>query len=258
MSIEGKVVMVTGAARGIGRAVCIKLASCGAKIAAFDINEEGLKSTIETIKSNKVDAIGLVADVRNLAQVKNKVGDVVRHFGCIDVLHNNAGIVDSGQLIDISEDQWDKIMDINLKGAFFVASQVAKVMKEQKSGRIINQSSQSSKIGEYGNGVYCISKAGISMMTQVLALELAQYNISVCSISPGYTNSELFQHAMKTRAPEMRMTTEQYTASVLESVPMKRAAEPAEIAELVAFLSDESSYYINGSDILITGGKVMH
>lgn len=258
MNLKEKVVMVTGAGRGIGRAVCLKLADCGAKVAALGIGEENISCTVEMIEERGGKAIKIITDVRSLVQVKKAVKDTVDYFGHIDILYNNAGIVDSSLLTDLTEEKWDRMMDVNLKGAFFVAAEVAKVMKNQKFGRIINASSQSAKVGEYGNGAYCISKAGVSMMTQVLALELAQYNISVCAVCPGYTNSELFQHAMKSRAPEMGLSTEEFTASILDSVPMKRAAEPNEIAELIAFLADESSYYINGSDILITGGKTMH
>jgi NAD(P)-dependent dehydrogenase (short-subunit alcohol dehydrogenase family) len=161
--------------------------------------------------------------------------------------------------IDVEEDEWDRVMNINLKSIFLLSREVAKMMirDKVKTGKIVSISSQASKIGELGNGVYCISKAGVNMLTQVLALELAEHGISVNAVCPGYVNTEMMQLVFQKRGPLEGMTPEEYEESLVSKVPMGRMASPEEIASLMIYLSSEESSYITGSSITIAGGKTL-
>ena len=255
--LKNRVAFVTGAARGMGKMFCLTLAQYGADIVAVDIDEEGALKTAEEVKALGRKAIAFKLDVTNKEQVNKAVDEAVKVFGRIDVLCNNAGIVNSSLLVDLDEKTWDKVMTVNAKGVFLVAQAVAKVMIKQKYGRIINMASQAAKVGEYANGAYSASKAAVSMITQVLGLELAEYNILVNCLAPGYIDTELLREALTTRAPKEGMTPEAYTQKLVNTVPMKRLAKPVEIAELVAFLASEKNSYLTGTQLYITGGKLM-
>ena len=182
--LKDKIAIVTGGARGIGRAVAFNMASYGAKIALFDLNEKGLKETAEQINAGGGNAIYCITDVSKKENCEASVQRTVEKFGTVDILANCAGISHAGRLDELAERDWDKVMDINLKGTFFLSQLVSKIMIEKGYGKIVNTASQAAKVGEAGNGVYCISKAGIVMMTQVMALELAEYGINVNAVCP--------------------------------------------------------------------------
>jgi NAD(P)-dependent dehydrogenase (short-subunit alcohol dehydrogenase family) len=160
-------------------------------------------------------------------------------------------------LVDLKEEVWDRVMDVNAKSVFLVSQAVAKNMIKEKYGKIINISSQAAKIGEAGNGPYCASKAAVSMLTQVFALELAQYNINVNAICPGYVDTDIMQQVFKIRGPLEGMTPDQYRAYLLSDVPLKRMAHTREIGELVAFMASDLASYITGVSITISGGKTL-
>ena len=196
MSIENKVVFVTGAARGIGRAACEIMAGYGAKIIAADILKEETNETVENIKKNGGDALAVFCDVSSVASIKSAVSFAVDQYGRIDVLFNNAAVENVGSILEFQEKDWDVIINTNLKGAYFVASEVAKVMNEQGHGRIINHASIAGVQGEYASSIYCISKAGVIMLTQMLALELGQYGITAVTISPGHIKTDMLMNAL--------------------------------------------------------------
>ncbi|KKI50657.1 SDR family NAD(P)-dependent oxidoreductase [Christensenella hongkongensis] len=255
--LKDKIAIVTGGARGIGRAVAFNMASYGAKIALFDLNEKGLKETAEQINAGGGNAIYCITDVSKKENCEASVQRTVEKFGTVDILANCAGISHAGRLDELVERDWDKVMDINLKGTFFLSQLVSKIMIEKGYGKIVNTASQAAKVGEAGNGVYCISKAGIVMMTQVMALELAEYGINVNAVCPGYTDTAIMQQVFLERGPLLGMTPEECKKDFLENVPLKRMARPDEIGELMSFLASDKSSYITGVAISIAGGKIL-
>lgn len=256
--LSNRVAVVTGAARGMGKAICLAMAGYGADIVAVDLDENGAGETAEEVRRLGRRAVAMRVDVSNKAEVDAVFDAAVREFGKVDILSNNAGICIPALMTDVTEAQWDKSFAVNCKGAMFMCQAAAKAMKENKYGRIIVTASQSGKVGEYANGPYCVSKATVSMMMQVLAIELSQYNIIANSVSPGYTDTELFRNGMADRAVQEGRPVHELIDELMSSVPMRRAAKPEEIAELVCYLASEKNSYVTGTDILIAGGNVMY
>lgn len=254
---EGKRALITGAARGMGRTLALKYAENGADIIIFDINEEGLSQTRQEAQGYGVKVYSNVVDMSKPAEVIH----AIREFSSqpIHILANCAGVSTSRLLIDVEESEWDWVLNINLKSIFLLSREVAKMMIKNKieNGKIVSISSQASKIGELGNGAYCVSKAGVNMLTQVLALELAEYGISVNAVCPGYVNTEMMQEVFKKRGPIEGMTPEEYEKALVSKVPMGRMAESEEIASLMVFLSSDEANYITGMAITIAGGKTL-
>jgi NAD(P)-dependent dehydrogenase (short-subunit alcohol dehydrogenase family) len=254
---EGKTALITGAARGMGRTLALKYAENGADIIIFDINEEGLSQTRQEALRYGVKVYSNVVDMSKPAEVIN----AIREFSTqpIHILANCAGVSTSRLLIDVEESEWDWVLNINLKSIFLLSREVAKMMIKNKieNGKIVSISSQASKIGELGNGAYCVSKAGVNMLTQVLALELAEYGISVNAVCPGYVNTEMMQEVFRKRGPIEGMTPEEYEKALVSKVPMGRMAESEEIASLMVFLSSNEANYITGMAITIAGGKTL-
>lgn len=249
--------MVTGAAGGIGRAAAKICAGYGAKVVAVDLNRDGVQETVEQIKANGGQAIAVQANTMNRDQVRAAVEAGVNAFGKINCLFNNAGIVKSSLLVDCDDESYDKIMGVNVKGAYVVASEVAKHMKENREGRIISTSSISALKEESTNGFYCMSKAAVLMMTHVLALEMSQFGVTAVAICPGHIDTSLLRNSFIERGAAEGKTVEEFYAEMEGTIPMGRLAQPEEVGEFVAFLCDDRSAYINGNGILIAGGKVM-
>ncbi|MGI6152743.1 MAG: SDR family NAD(P)-dependent oxidoreductase [Christensenellaceae bacterium] len=259
MALTGKVVFVTGAARGIGRAAARIMAEQGAKIVAVDMREEGIRETAELIQKGGGQAIAVTCDISSNDSVEKAVKTAVDEYGRIDVLFNNAGIVGPGaKFLEIKEEDYDMIMGINTKGPFLVSRAVGKVMKQQGGGRIINTSSVSGKQAEYGATVYCMSKAAVSMLTQALAIELGEYGVSAVAICPGHIKTPMLTQGFADRAKAEGKTEEEYYAEHTKQIPIGRFAEPEEIGALVAYLADEKSYYVDGCDIIASGGQITH
>lgn len=254
MDLNNRVAFITGAAQGIGKATALVLARYGADIVATDVSVNGLKDLLVEIRDMNKKAEAVSLDVCNKSDVISGVRKAIKEFGQIDILVNCAGIIESDLIIDLKEQDWDKVMAVNTKGTFLVCQAVAKEMIKRNYGKIINISSQAAKTGEFGNAVYCASKAAVIMLTQVLALELAEHGINANAICPGYTDTSM----VRSRGPLEGITTEKFVENLLSSVPLKRLARPEEIAELVAFLASDKADYITGEAVLITGGKEVH
>jgi len=246
--LTGKVAIVTGASSGIGKASAIALAAQGAKVtlAARRISE--LEQLAQEIKTLGSDALAIKTDVLAKEQIEAMVNQTVQKWGRIDILLNNAGIAEFKQFFQMTEQDWDKTLDINLKGYFLTAQAAAKIMVKRKSGRIINIASIA--MGGIGVGFpsithYCASKGGIVALTEALADELAPYNILVNSISPGIIETDMTKKILEN--PESKNAS-------LSRIPLKRPGKPEEIANMVVFLASNQSSYITGANFVVDGG----
>lgn len=257
MKLQEKVIFITGAAGGIGKATAKICAGYGAKVMVVDLNEEAVKQTASEINESGGEAISCKVDVTQRATVKAAVERAIEKWGKIDCLFNNAGVVKSCFLVECSDQEYDFTMDINAKGSFIVATEVAKAMIPNKKGRIISTSSISALREEATNGIYCMSKACISMMTRVLALELGQYGISAVAICPGHINTGLLRNSFIQRGAAEGKSVDEFYKEMEDTIALGRLAEPEEVGEFVAFLCDDRSAYIDGNSILFAGGKVM-
>ena len=257
MRLAGKNIMITGAASGMGKQTALICAGYGAKIVAVDLNGEGAEATAAEIREKGGEAVAAQANTTDRAQVAAALQKGIDAFGKINCLFNNAGVVESSFLIDCNDASYDKIMGVNAKGAYIVASEVAKHMKEKGEGRIVSTSSISAFKEEATNGFYDMSKAAIKMMTQVLALELSPYGVTAVAIAPGHIRTPLLHNSFIERGAAEGKSVETFYDEMKETIPMGRLADPQEVAEVVAFLFDDRSAYIDGNTILIAGGKVM-
>ena len=246
-SLENKIALVTGGARGIGRAISLGLASEGAHVAFSDlqIGDEGNK-TKELVQAKGVRALALQADVRNFASAQVAVDDIVKEFQRVDILVNNAGITRDNLIMRMTEEEWDLVLDTNLKGTFNYCRAVSKYMISQRQGKIINISSVVGLIGNPGQVNYSASKAGIIGLTKTLAKELASRNIQVNSIAPGFVETSMTE----------KLTPQQREA-LLTMIPMKRTAQPEEIAGVVVFFASPAARYITGQVLCVDGGLVI-
>lgn len=248
MDLKGKVAIITGARRGMGKSHAMKLAKAGAKVVVSDISEEDCQKVVEEIKKNGGEAIAIKCDVTKKEEVDSLVKKTIKRFSKVDVLVNNAGICQFKPFLELTEEEWDRTLDINLKGYFLCAQAVAKEMAKQKTGVIVNIASVAS--GQVGFGMatiahYCASKGGIIAMTEALAVELAPFGIRVNAVAPGMIETPMIDSVKQD--PKMMK-------AMLAKVPMHRVGKPEEVANLVLFLASEQSSYITGSTVVVDGG----
>lgn len=257
--MTGKTCVVSGAAGGIGFDVCRKMAEQGADIVMLDVKEEALAEAAEKIKSEfQAKVMHLKVDLASVEEIYTAVENAEAEMGCLNVLANCAGVSLYGDMLEYTERNWDLSLDINLKGLFFLSQAVARNMvKNNVSDRkIISVASQAGRIGEVGGHAYGASKAGICMLTQTMALDLAKYGICCTCISPGITDTPLFRGYLKNGAEMAGMTSEAFEKLRSEEIPLNRFARTEEIADLVYFLASSKANYITGANINITGGNV--
>lgn len=245
--LKGKTAIVTGSARGIGKAIALKLASLGANIVINDIpSSTEAEATADEIRALGVGAAVALGDVRNIEDVKNMVDTAVNEFGTVDILVNNAGVTRDNLMLRMSEEDWDLVLDINLKGAFNCIKTVVRPMMKQKSGSIINIASVSGVMGNAGQANYSASKAGLIGLTKTTAKEFAKKGIRANAVAPGFIES-----AMTDKLPE------ETKAQYLDSIPLMKFGKTEDVANVVAFLAGDMSSYITGQIINIDGGLVM-
>lgn len=244
--LSDKVAIVTGASRGIGRAIALALASQGAKVVASARNGEALAELAEEIKAQGGDALAVVGDVALEDDANNLVKQAVEAYGQVDVFINNAGITRDGLLLRMKNDDWDAVLDTNLKGAFLCTRAVAKVMSKQRSGRIINISSVVGEMGNAGQANYCASKAGLLGLTKSVARELARRNVTVNAITPGFITTEMTEDM-----------TEKAQEAMTEQIPLGRPGSAEDVANAVIFLASDQSAYITGQVLGVNGGMYM-
>jgi NAD(P)-dependent dehydrogenase (short-subunit alcohol dehydrogenase family) len=248
MDLKNKVAIITGARRGMGRTHALALAKVGAKVVVSDISKEDCQKVVKEIEKNRGEALVVKCDVSKKEEVDNLVKKTIERFGKVDILVNNAGICQFKPFLELTEEEWSRTIDINLKGYFLCAQAVAKEMVKKKSGVIINIASVA--MGQQGIGFpniahYCASKGGIVGMTEALAVELAPYNIRVNVISPG-----MIETPMIDSVKQDPKTIE----AMLARVPMHRVGKPEEVSNLVLFLASDQSSYMTGSTVVIDGG----
>lgn len=243
MDLTGKRAIVTGAGQGIGKAIALKLAEKGADVIADDINAEAALQTAQEIQALGRRAAAVIADVSQRDEVERMIETAMEELGGIDILVNNAGIARSNVLARLKDDQWDEVLNVNLKGVYYCMQAVARYMMKQRSGKIISISSIYGRIGAIGDANYAAAKSGIVGLTKTAAKELARYNINVNAIMPGLVDTAL-----------LRGIPEKYLEPMIEEVPLRRVGQPEDIANVAAFLASEDSSYMTGAVLEVTGG----
>lgn len=245
--LQNRVALVTGGSRGIGRAIAIKLAECGARVVVnYASNEEEAKKTIALMGEHGARARMMQFDVASMKAVEEAVDRIKEEFGSLDILVNNAGIALDNLLLRLKEDDFDKQIAVNLKGAFYCSKASIRYMMKNRFGRIINISSVVGEMGNPGQSVYSATKAGLIGMTKSLARELASRNILVNAITPGYIETDMTKDILAKGGE-----------AVLEQIPLKRTGKPEDIANAVAFLASSSADYITGQVLAVNGGLYM-
>ncbi len=242
-ALKDKVAIVTGSARGIGRAIALELAHRGADVVISDVDESQAQSTASEISKLGRRSEAIVCDVSKRDQMDSLVQESVQKMGSLDIFVNNAGITADTLALRMTEEQWSKVLDINLKGTFFGCQSAAKVMVKARRGKIVNIASVVGLTGNAGQANYSASKAGVIALTRTLAQELAPRNINVNAVAPGFIETE-----MTTQLPEKAR------ARFLDKIPLARPGSPEDVARLVAFLCSPDSDYLTGQCIAVDGG----
>jgi 3-oxoacyl-[acyl-carrier protein] reductase len=243
MKLAGKVSVITGAGRGIGKATALKFAGEGAKVVVCDVSPEWIDETVNEIREMGGEAVGHYVDVRDRGTVVAMVEQVVAKYGRIDCLVNNAGIVRDAQLKNMTDEQFDQVIEINLKGVYNCTKAVADVMLKQQSGVILNTSSVVGLYGNFGQTNYAASKSAVIGMVKTWARELGRKGIRSNAVCPGFIAT-----------PILNAMPERVLAAMEEKVPLGRLGKPEEIAATFAFLASDEASYINGAVIEVSGG----
>jgi 3-oxoacyl-[acyl-carrier protein] reductase len=247
MKLKGKKTLVTGSSRSIGRAIALDFARNGADVIInYNKGLEDAKKVVKDIQKLGQRAYAIQADISNIKSVKRLLSESLEKMGCIDILINNAGVLYKSPLIDIKVDEWDRVMDVNLKGPFLCSRLIVKHMIQNGGGNIVNISSIAAFNPDIYAGPYSVSKAALNMLTSLQALEWARYNIRVNAVCPGPIDTPMIQEAFKT-ASLMRAR--------IEGLPLKRLGKPEEIAKVVTFLVSDDASNITGEHVVVDGGS---
>ena len=246
MPLTQQVAIITGGARGIGREIALVFAQAGADLALFDVNPEQLERTVKDLRALGRRAEGFTVDVTDGKQVDDGVAKVLDKLGRIDILINNAGITKDGLLVRMDDAQWDRVLNINLRGTFLCTRAVARHMLKQRRGRIVSIASIVGLIGNPGQANYAASKAGIIGMTKAVAKELASRGITCNAIAPGFIQTEMTQALPE--AARQRLS---------EAIPMGTLGEPRDVAQAALFLVSDAARYITGHVLVVDGGLAM-
>jgi 3-oxoacyl-[acyl-carrier protein] reductase len=249
--VTQKTAIVTGAARGIGAATAIRLASDGMAVAVLDLNEADCAGTVKEIENAGGRALAVGADVSKADQVQAAVDRIAAELGEPTVLVNNAGITRDAMLFKMTDEQWDAVINVHLRGAFLMTRAAQKYMTAQKWGRIVNLSS-SSALGNRGQVNYSAAKAGMQGFTKTLAKELGKFGVTANAVAPGFIVTEM----TAATAARVGMSFEDYQKAAAAQIPVGRVGQPAEVANLISFLVSEGAGYISGQVIYIAGGPL--
>lgn len=243
---DGKVAVVTGAARGIGQAIAVALAREGADIVLCDLQEEWLSESVAAVQAEGRKALALAVDVGNTEAVNSCIAETVKSFGQIDIMVNNAGITKDTLLMRMSDEDWDAVLQVNLKGTFLFTRAVARPMLKQRSGAIVNIASVIGLIGNAGQCNYAASKAGVIALTKSAAKELASRGVRVNAVAPGFIASKMTD-ALSTEVRDQ----------MLANIPLNCFGVPEDVAKAVVFLASDQASYITGQVLSVNGGMVM-
>ena len=246
MKLTGKVALVTGAAQGIGKAIALLLARNGADLVVSDINLEKAEETAKEIRAMGPKAVAVKVDVANLSDVDQMVTGILEKLAKIDILVNNAGITRDKLILRMTEEDWDAVLGVNLKGTFNCTKAVVRHMAKQRSGKIVNIASVVGEMGNAGQANYSASKAGVIGLTKTIAREYAQRGINVNAIAPGYIETPMTEALPEKAKEELR-----------KLIPMERLGKPEDVAEAVLFLVSEESSYMTGQVLNVNGGIYM-
>lgn len=246
--LEGRVAIVTGAAQGIGAACAERLAGDGAAVALWDVDDARGAELAKRLVASGARAQYMHCNVARKAEVDAALAETIAAFGRVDALVNNAGIFKAADFLEISEADWDAVIDVNLKGAFLVGQAVARVMAKDSGGAIVNMSSVNGVLAIPSIASYNVSKGGINQLTRVMALALADKGIRVNAVAPGTIATELAKNAV--------LGSEEAKQRIMSRTPMKRLGEPAEIADVCAFLVSSAASYMTGEIVYVDGGRL--
>ena len=244
--LEGKKAIVTGAAQGIGQAIAECFAKAGADVAVVDLEAARCADTLQLVERQQSRGLALSADVAQWEDVKGMVAHVVKEWGRVDVLVNNAGITRDGLIVRMKEEDWNAVLQVNLTGTFYCTKAILGPMAKQRYGRIINMASIVGTIGNAGQANYAASKAGVIGFTKSVAREYASRNITVNAVAPGFIDTAM-----------TRALNQEVKDTLLQQIPLGRLGEPAEVAEAVRFLASDAAGYITGQVFHVNGGMHM-
>lgn len=243
MDLSERVAIVTGSGQGIGREIALKLAEVSARVIVNDVNEDSAKSVAEKIKAEKGESLAITADVSQSSEVERLIEETVAAYGKVDILVNNAGITRDQLILRMSDDDWDRVINVDLKSAFLCTRAVLRYMVRQRWGRIINISSIVGIVGNAGQANYASAKAGIIGLTRTIAREVASRGITVNAIAPGFIDTPMTQQLSEKQREELQ-----------KRIPLGFLGTPRDVAEAVAFLASEEARYISGHVLNVDGG----
>ena len=247
MKLKDRVAIITGAARGIGKAIALTFVRDGVKVALVDVDQKQLEALKNEIEKRKGEVITISCDITKSSDVNEMVGKVQKAFGRVDILVNNAGIIRRGTIETVTEEDWDRVIEVNLKGTFNCCKAVVEIMKQQGYGKIVNISSIAGKMGDITSAPgYGPSKAGVDALTKTLARQLAPYGINVNAVSP---------HAIETEMSAQ--WSEERRKEIIASIPLGRLGKPEDVAEAVLFLASDEASFITGEILDVNGGALM-
>lgn len=244
MNTEKRIAIVTGSAKGIGFECAKELAKDGCKVVIADIDEQGAKKAAQSLNESGTTAFGIKVDVSSIDSIEHMVAQTVEQFGGIDVVVNNAGIISTSPIEEVTEAEWERVMSINLKSMFFTIQKSLPYLKQSNSGKIINISSLAGRNGGLTVGLpYAVSKAGAIGLTRAFASKLAEFNINVNCVAPGTTKTEIFAGYTQEKIDYLQ-----------SCIPLKRLGQPQDIANCVAFFASEKASFITGAVLDVNGG----
>jgi 2-hydroxycyclohexanecarboxyl-CoA dehydrogenase len=249
MRLKDKVVIVTGGGRGIGEAICQKMSVEGAKVVIADIMLENAQAAVEHINKQGGQALAVKVDVTNPDDVKALTEEVLKVYGRIDVLVNNAGWDKIKPFLETTPEHWDKVININLKGVFYMCHAVLPVMISQGRGVVVNIASDAGRVGSSGEAIYSAAKGGVIAFSKTLAREMARHKINVNVVCPGPADTPLFQEIWKDN-PKI-------SGALEKAIPFRRLAAPEDIANAVSYFASEEASYVTGQTLSVSGGLTM-